>query len=161
VLRRTKKGLPMASLTVEDLSGSVPVTVFPKFYEELHEKLVKDRILLFRGKTNVRDQLVEDEEGGSAVVEVHAEEVLPFHAGNGEARKAPPAVNVRLSPAQAGMLPALRNLLAAHPGEAPLLFHIQNGGKTERVLAQMRVDPSVRMLEELQRLTGRGTAWVE
>jgi DNA polymerase-3 subunit alpha len=161
VLRRTKKGLPMASLTVEDLTGSVPVTVFPKFYEALQEKLVKDRILLFRGKTNVRDQLVEDEEGGSAIVEVHAEEILPFHAGNGNGQKAPPAVNVRLSPSHAQMLPAMRNLLAAHPGEAPLLFHIENGGKTERVLARMRVDPSVRMLEELQRLTGRGTAWVE
>jgi DNA polymerase-3 subunit alpha len=161
VLRRTRKGLPMASLTVEDLTGSVPVTVFPKFYEELHGQLVKDKILLFRGRTNVRDQLVEDEEGGSAVVEVHAEEILPFHAGGGESRRAVPAVNVRLSPAHAGMLPALRALLAGHPGDAPLVFHIENGARTERVLAQIRVDPSVRTLEELQRLTGRGTAWVE
>jgi DNA polymerase-3 subunit alpha len=161
VPRTTKKGLPMASITLEDLTGSIPVTVFPKFYEQIGSQLAKDKIVVFRGKTSVRDSLVEDEDGSSAVVEVHAEAVIPFTNGNGAAERAAPAVHVRLSRVRGNDLHVLRNIFAAYPGEARLLFHIENGRKTERVLAEMRVQPSPKMLQEVQQIVGRGTAWVE
>jgi DNA polymerase III subunit alpha len=161
VPRTTKKGLPMASITLEDLTGSIPVTVFPKFYEQIGGQLAKDKIVLFRGKTSVRDSVVEDEDGAAAIVEVHAEAVLPFTNGNGEGSRPTPAVHVRLSRVRGNDLHVLRNIFAAYPGDARLLFHIENGKKTERVLAGMRVQPSAKMLQEVQQIVGRGTAWVE
>jgi len=161
VPRTTKKGLPMASVTLEDLTGSIPVTVFPKFYEQMGNQLAKDKIVLFRGKTSVRDSVVEDEDGAAAIVEVHAEALIPFTNGNGQGSRPTPAVHVRLSRVRGNDLHVLRNIFAAYPGDARLLFHIENGSKTERVLAEMRVQPSAKMLQEVQQIVGRGTAWVE
>jgi DNA polymerase III subunit alpha len=161
VPRTTKKGLPMASISLEDLTGTIPVTVFPKSYEQIGSQLAKDKIVLFRGKTAVRDSVVEDEDGSSAVVEVHAEAVIPFTNGAGAGERATPAVHVRLSRVRGNDLHVLRNIFAANPGDARLLFHIENGTKTERVLAEMRVHPSAKLLQEVQQIVGRGTAWVE
>jgi len=68
---------------------------------------------------------------------------------------------VRLSGVRGNDLHVLRNIFAAYPGDSRLLFHIDNGSKTERVLAGMRVQPSAKMLQEVQQIIGRGTAWVE
>ena len=57
VPRTTKKGQPMASVTLEDLTGTIPVTVFPKAYEEFARFLEKDRIILVKGKTSIREPL--------------------------------------------------------------------------------------------------------
>src|SRR2546428_12789166 len=79
VPRTTKKGQPMASVTLEDLTGSIPVTVFPRAYEEYAKYLEKDRIVLVKGKTSVRERVGATEEDEAAdIVEVHADEVIPF-----------------------------------------------------------------------------------
>lgn len=160
VVRRTKRGLSMASLTLEDLTGAIPVTVFPKVYEELKEQLVKDRVLLIRGKTSVRESAGEEEEGVAPVVEVHAEELLPFAADVGAERTTRPGLHVRLQVAHQGTLLALKSLLLAHPGDAPLLFHIENGSRTERILAGMTVTATRELAQQVERLVGRGAAWL-
>jgi DNA polymerase III subunit alpha len=167
VMRMTKKNQPMASVTLEDLRGSVTVAIFPKAYEQCRPHLEKDRIVLIKGKTNVRDRLVEDEEGGAATVEIHGEEVIPFRVlnsnghskGNGTSRL--PALHVRLSESRGNELRVLRGILAANPGDAALVFHIENGPRVERVLAGLRVQPTPKMLDDLQQIIGRGAAWVE
>src|SRR5207245_1612065 len=82
VPRTTKKGQPMASVTLEDLTGTIPVTVFPKAYEEFARFLEKDRIILVKGKTRIREPLGasarsegtdRDEDDPPGIVEVHAD----------------------------------------------------------------------------------------
>jgi DNA polymerase-3 subunit alpha len=50
----TKKGDAMCIVQLEDVSGSVNVTVFPKLYEETAELWVEDTILIVRGEVQVR-----------------------------------------------------------------------------------------------------------
>jgi len=59
-LRRitTKKGDPMLFVTLEDLQGSIEVTVFPRVYRETEELWEIDRIIVVRGKVDVRDDKV-------------------------------------------------------------------------------------------------------
>src|SRR5262249_24858950 len=129
--------------------------------------LQKDRVVLIKGKTNVRERLVEDEESGAAVVEIHADEILPFRLpltngnGNGNDVARQPAVHVRLSVSRGNELRVLRGIVAANPGDADLVFHIENGPRVERVLAGLRVQPTPKMLDDLQQIIGRGAAWVE
>jgi DNA polymerase-3 subunit alpha len=52
----TKNGSAMAFLTLEDLTGSVEVIVFPKTYEQSHLHLRRDAILVVRGKLDVAEQ---------------------------------------------------------------------------------------------------------
>jgi DNA polymerase III subunit alpha len=59
-LRRitTKKGDPMAFVTLEDLQGSIEVTVFPRTFEETQDLWEIDRILIVRGKVDLREEKV-------------------------------------------------------------------------------------------------------
>lgn len=51
----TKKGEPMAFCTMEDLSGSVELTVFPRVYAEARPFLTAEKVILVRGKVDSRD----------------------------------------------------------------------------------------------------------
>lgn len=52
----TRKGKPMAFVQMEDLQGSIEVVVFPNVYSRTHEMWLLDKILLVRGRVDVRDQ---------------------------------------------------------------------------------------------------------
>jgi DNA polymerase-3 subunit alpha len=54
----TKTGSVMAFLTLEDLTGSVEVIVFPRTYEQNAFLLKKDAILVVRGRADVAEQQV-------------------------------------------------------------------------------------------------------
>ena len=54
----TKKGAPMAFAQLEDLSGTVELTIFPRTYEETKELLGGDTPVLVQGKVDVRDESV-------------------------------------------------------------------------------------------------------
>src|SRR3970040_1489584 len=60
VLKRTttKSGSVMAFLTLEDLTGSMEVIVFPKTYEQNAFLLKRDAILVVRGRADVAEQPV-------------------------------------------------------------------------------------------------------
>ncbi len=51
----TKKGDPMAFVSLEDKSGSIDTVVFPRTYEKIKEDLQDEHPILFAGKVNYRD----------------------------------------------------------------------------------------------------------
>ncbi len=52
---RSKKGNAMAFLTLDDRSGRIEVSVFGDLFDQHHEKLVKERVLVVRGATSADD----------------------------------------------------------------------------------------------------------
>src|SRR2546429_191968 len=52
----TKSGSAMAFVTLEDLTGSCEVIIFPKAYEQVHFLLKRDAVLVVRGKVDVMEQ---------------------------------------------------------------------------------------------------------
>jgi DNA polymerase III subunit alpha len=161
VPRTTKKGQPMASVTLEDLTGTMPVTVFPKAFEEYARVLEKDRIVLIKGKTSIRERVgaVEEDEA-TGIVEVHADEIIPYNAPIALPTHEP-AVHVRLARARPADLTLLRTLASSHPGSARLLIHVPTTAGEERVVAKLMVAASPKLVEALQSVVGRGEAWVE
>jgi len=157
--RMTKQNLPMASVTLEDMTGPMTLCFFPRAYEKCKDHLIKDRIVIVRGRASVRDRIVEDDDS-PAVVEVQGEEVTPV-----ETRQAVhiPSVHVRLRQARRSELMVLRQLFAANPGNAQLLFHLDANGSEERVLSGLRVGISPKLIEEVQAVAGRvgGNVWVD
>ncbi|WKZ31060.1 MAG: DNA polymerase III subunit alpha [Candidatus Dojkabacteria bacterium] len=51
----TKKGDPMAFVTVEDKSASIEMVVFPSAFEEVKDELLPNKPMLFAGRLNDRD----------------------------------------------------------------------------------------------------------
>jgi len=50
---RTKKGQRMSFMTIEDESGSISVTVFPKLFQKIENTELDGKIFLFVGRSNV------------------------------------------------------------------------------------------------------------
>lgn len=78
--RLTKKQERMANVVLEDLTGQVNVTMFPKVYERCAEIAGRDRLVVIRGRVNLRES-ASGEEDAAPTVEVQAVEVRPLIAG--------------------------------------------------------------------------------
>jgi len=71
----------MAFVRIEDLTGPISVTVFPSVFRQCAEQLLKDRVVIVRGKASHRERIgrgaAADEERGYQV-EVVAESLKPL-----------------------------------------------------------------------------------
>ncbi|MDD6326991.1 MAG: DNA polymerase III subunit alpha, partial [Lachnospiraceae bacterium] len=55
-IKTTRRGDPMAFLTIEDLYGSVEVVVFPRDYAQNKEKLIKNAKVIIKGNASVTEE---------------------------------------------------------------------------------------------------------
>ena len=165
----TKRGNErMAFITIEDLSGKIPVTVFPAVFKACGDMLVKDKIVVIKGKVSHRERIgVNDEkshtvevicesakvlENGSRNVEADAETA---EHGNGSSETGS-IVHVRLRNATPGMLSLLKAVFKAHPGNVAVLMHVEMAGsETKKISTDLRVSASERFLAEVGELVGR------
>jgi len=109
----TRKGAQMAILKIEDLQGSIEVTVFPKTYEKFGHLIEEDKIVLVRGRLDRRDE---------SLIAFNAQEIQivePMRASDLSVHIDMPGVSP--SPEY---LNELRDLLREHTGQTPVQLHI-------------------------------------
>jgi DNA polymerase-3 subunit alpha len=148
----TKQGQPYAVLRLEDLAGGVGVVTFPSVYEQAASLLEPDRIVLVKGRVDLRGrelQLVameirEPDLSSAGVVQVP------------EAAAEPVVVEVPVAACTPGMLAKLKQTLAAHPGRVPVVVQVvgAQGSTPLHVGDGYRVDGSAGLLSELRVLVG-------
>ncbi|MBI3976380.1 MAG: DNA polymerase III subunit alpha, partial [Armatimonadetes bacterium] len=185
----TKAGSVMAFLTLEDLTGSVEVIIFPRTYEQNAFLLKKDAILVVRGRADVAEQQVKIladslfplAEAPAAEPPAPTEPLppgeglsaaeaagnwpgpLPVESGNGGSpEEEPPELHVRLS-ADLGpeALERLHAALDRHRGSHPLVLHLVRDDRETVVRArEIRVRADA-ALAALESEFGAGAAWVE
>ena len=103
----------MAILKIEDLQGSIEVTVFPKTYEKYGHLIEEDTIILVRGRLDRRDE---------SLIAFNAQEIQvvePMRASDLSVHIDLPGVSP--SPED---LNELRDLLREHTGHTPVKLHI-------------------------------------
>ncbi len=176
----TKGGSAMAFLTLEDLTGSCEVIIFPKTYEQVHFLLKRDSVVIIRGKVDVmEDQAKVLAETVQSLEDADSVEPLPVlsavrsvnggDAGeaNGQfdgSRGTAPTLHVRVDAARFGQegLHRLKDLLAERRGDQPVVLHLLTGGQ-EVVLdaREMKVTVSEDLRAELEAWLGAGSVWQE
>jgi DNA polymerase-3 subunit alpha len=142
-------GKVMGRFVLEDLTGSVNVTLFVDALRKYETLLVEDAALLVRG--------VVRERGGEH--ELTADELIPIERA---ARRLVTGVRVAIPERAAkGLLVELRDLLADHPGEAPVRIVIRSdaGGGAVEIEAgeRLRVAYSPELAAAIERLVGSGS----
>ena len=157
--RFTKKGEQFAILRIEDLAGGVPVVVFPNLFIEAGDLIALDRIVLVRGRIDLRGrelQIVASEigeladgghgDGGQPITG-------PPPSANGDA---PITLSVPTADCTNGLVVRLKETLAAHPGGMPVVLRLvsDEAEKTLRFADGYRVDGSAGLLAELRNLLG-------
>ncbi|TBR22498.1 DNA polymerase III subunit alpha, partial [bacterium] len=119
----TKKGDAMARGVLEDLSGELPMLVFPRAYAQVQSQLRSNAMVCVTG----RIQLAADmraEEGTPAAPEMVVEEVMSLDmAVNRFAR----SLTLRLTKAglEESLLADVKRALDKHPGRIPVLLRLE------------------------------------
>jgi len=113
----TRKGEQMATFTLEDLAGSIEVTVFPKLFATQGHIVVDDQIVVVRGRLDRRDEsrslfMASD----VSVVDVPKNGIESLYIDFARRNLA------------AGEVDDIRALLEEHPGDSPVYLMI--GDKT-------------------------------
>ncbi len=168
----------MYFLTLEDKTGTMSVSVFPRSAATLTEVPQKDSVVLVKGKTSHRDRINKggaDDDGGAASVEISADQLLPVATaevllGQGanlvrEVRPAFTCLNIRLEETmEKRSLEAVKRHLTERKssGGSRLLLHIPDGLRTRRVQPNLTVTPDEGMVDYLRHLLGSKQAvWTE
>ena len=176
---KTKNEL-MYFLTLEDKTGTISVSVFPRSAAALSETPQKDSVVLVKGRTSHRDRINkgggggEEDAGSVASVEISADQIVPVATaekllGNGanvvrETRPAFVCLNIRIDESMADKMRPLQRKLTEHKtiGGSRLLLHIADGPRTRRVQPNLTVAPDESMVNYLRHLLGNPQAvWTE
>ena len=139
----TRKGDLMAVFDLEDLGGSVEVTVFPKTMAEHGHKLEEDAIVLVRGR-------LDDRRGDVPKILCHEVEVVEM----GDLPSSRPVrVRLPIDRVSKSTVDELKELLSAHPGDAEVYLHLGDR-QVLRLPADYCVNPSGGLVGELRVLLG-------
>ncbi|MGE5279216.1 MAG: DNA polymerase III subunit alpha, partial [Deltaproteobacteria bacterium] len=137
------KGEKMAILRVEDLTGSLEVLVFPNTYKEVSRSLVANNVVLIQGRLSLREESPK----------ILAGNVTPID----ESYRMITAINIDLSGFNENILVALKERLAASPGQTPVYLHMDSAGKERRKVLVSRdlfVQPRPELFHDLEDLLG-------
>lgn len=117
-----KSGKMWAQLTVEDMTGSMTINVFPKTYAQVADMLVPDSIIAVTARISMRD-------GGE--VQLNAQSIAPVDTAGATDRPVEIALaEARCTPQTLG---ELRSILLNYPGLTPVHLRLSRPGKTTLV----------------------------
>lgn len=156
------EGKMMAKGFLEDLTGSVPVTIFASLLERVGPWLAEGRPVLVSGvvRSSSAPGAPEPEDGGGIVpVEIIAREIQALD-GMREAA----ACEVHLTTPLPGTLDetfaSIREILESVPGSVPVSLVVRRAGHWEvtvRTAGRLAVRPTPEMTKALERLLGPGS----
>ncbi|MHB8572754.1 MAG: DNA polymerase III subunit alpha [Candidatus Dormibacteria bacterium] len=166
--RVTRKGDVMAFVELEDLTGVVELTVFPRTYEQSRSALVADRMIVAEGVVEVKlggaVRVVESEEEGAAErVAVRVDAIWTLDdpdVGSGWDRRQQMRVDIPEG-ADDGQIAAMRSALREFPGSDPVQLRVQTGQGMVVVAADARVSAGPALEERLHGIFGRRVSEVE
>ncbi len=117
--RYTKRGELMATFVLEDLEAAVEVMVFPRTMTDFGHLLTEDAVVCVKGRLDRRD-----DQAKLVAVEVRRPELVLDGDG------APVRLRVPASRLTEAFLAEIKRVLEAHPGESPVLIHVEDGRRT-------------------------------
>ena len=147
---KTKKGDPMAVVTVEDRGGRIEAVVFPEAYRKYGSMLDADRLVVVEGKLEV-----DEDEPRLTVNEVKALDTVLGEAGRFL------AIHVASPPADKATFVALAEVLGRHYGSGKVAIDMELRDQVPPVrvraeLSRARVNPSEALVADVEAVCGKG-----
>ncbi len=136
----TRKGQIMAYATLEDLTGSVDVVLFPRVFEQTRLLFEPDKVVVVQGKVDARAGSTRANGSAGSPVEpeleseVETASVVADMAWLWDDPECVPVarrqlVHVRLPTGDAGLAERLESVLARHPGTDEVVLHVVVGSR--------------------------------
>ena len=121
---QTKKGDLMAFVSIEDMHGSIEVTVFSSAFATYSELLFEDNLILIRGRAQKDEQ----------TVKILADTVIPLEKAE-EIWTASIHIRLDISRTDKQILQKLQTIFKDHRGSCPGFLHMTDSQRTETVVA--------------------------
>ncbi|MCE5313382.1 MAG: DNA polymerase III subunit alpha [Armatimonadota bacterium] len=162
-IKITRRNDKMAFAKIEDLYGTINVTFFPRDFKNCEQQLVKDRIVVVKGKASHRERLAADDEDTAVEVEIRGESVTPLangHGGKSNGKNGHRAVHIKINGSPNIRLDILKHILEANPGESPVFFWMCHCGTRQKIATAYKVQVTTRFVGEVERVLGNSTVKV-
>ena len=142
--RTNKQGAPWAIATLEDLESGIEVLFFPKTWQQVSDKVVRDQIVVVKGRISRRDDTPSLFGAEVSIPELTEGPRGPVLVSMAAARCTPPVVE------------RLREVLGSHPGTTEVQLKLLNGGRETvlRLDQGLRVRPSTALMGDIKALLG-------
>jgi DNA polymerase-3 subunit alpha len=142
--RTNKQGAPWAIATIEDLEAGLEVLFFPKTWAQVSDKVVRDQIVVVKGRVSRRDDTPSLFASEVTIPELTEGPRGPVLVSMPAARCTPPVVE------------RLREVLGSHPGTTEVQLKLLNGGRETvlRLDQGLRVRPSTALMGDIKALLG-------
>ena len=148
---KTKKGDPMAVITVEDRGGRIEGVVFPEAFRRYGRMLDPDRLVVVEGKLEM-----DDDAPRLTVNEVKALDTVLGEAGRFL------AIRMASPPADKATFVALAEVFGRHygSGKVAIDMELRDQAPPVRVRAELsraRINPSEALVADVEAVCGKGT----
>lgn len=141
----TRRGDPMAILTVEDLTGSIEVVVYPRPYAQCRLALRIDEVVVVKGKSR---------ENGEET-KIIGEEITTLDSQlEGE-------LHLKIKSADTPLLDQLQIIMSSFKGNSPVFLHFEDEKKVIKAGEEFYVDLSGQMIGRLEELLGKARVKVK
>ena len=143
----TRRKELMMICNVEDLTGTIPVVVFPRSYEKYAPMLFDDAVVIIKGKVSI-DSMTDDKKVICDIVE-------PLVKQKRNSR----AFHVKVESDKFDSLSQLKKILSFYKGSDPVYIHMD--GRIVKVGEEnyVSIDPSI--VTQVEELLGKDSAWVD
>jgi DNA polymerase-3 subunit alpha len=136
----TKRGDLMATFTLEDLQSAIEVFVFPRTMLDFGALLSDDAVVCVKGRIDLRE-----EPAKIVCMELKRPDLSPENSR-------PVRIKLDTSALTAGCLARLKEVLREHPGDQPVLVHLDS--TILRLPDEFRVHAGNGLVAELRELLG-------
>ncbi|AZN28959.1 DNA polymerase III subunit alpha [Flaviflexus salsibiostraticola] len=121
-----KSGKLWAQVTLEDLTGSITINVFPATYQKVADQLVVDSVIAIKSRVSNRDGDVQLNAQDVSTVDTSGADERPFDIHLPEER------------CSEDLMVRLRSLLIDYPGNTPVRLHVKRPSSTVVVAIDRR-----------------------
>jgi DNA polymerase-3 subunit alpha len=170
----TRKGQIMAYATLEDLTGTVDIVLFPRTFEQVRQLFEPDKVLVVQGKVDARAGSTRTTGSGGAPPvdpelepEVETASIVADMAWLWDDPDCVPVarrqlVHVRIPSSDSGLAERLETVLARHPGQDEVVFHVVVGSREVIVNAdRYHVLAGPALVAEIDELVGLAATKLE
>lgn len=160
--KATKNGNKMAYFSLEDLSGTVEIIVFPKVFEDYREALRPENVVIVEGRLDAMEDNIKLL--AESITSINDYQKKTFSNGN---KKNNNAYSLHIKTDIAGLnqerLADLKGILQNYPGKNRVIIHFISGQKEyqQRVDKQVWVAYKKDLVQEIRQSLPSSEVWYE
>ncbi len=150
-LMTKKSNEKMAIMTLEDMSGAISVTVFPRVLAACTNAVKKDLIVLVKGRVTFRDNNnPSDDSVREAEIRAETIEILEINEDEIEDDNAG-LICIQVERATRAQLSEVREALAGNPGDYQVIINVRQNGRTKEFRLKNRAAASEHLESEIKK----------